>query len=204
MSNQRTVTLTSGVPTAPSGTVSSLDQLMDFLSYQRGYSSGMVTVTRPANTTAYSAYDVIGDVTNGGVITFPTIGPSAGGEVELRRAFLEIDISALPTGMTTFDFHLYNVTPPSAIIDNAQFDIPSGDRAGYLGKLTFGTPILPRATVGSTMYASLDSFATQVTVLSGGNLFGYLVTPPGFTPANNSEVYKIGLKSVGLGVLNAT
>jgi hypothetical protein len=155
----------------------------------QGYSSGKVTVTRPANATAYTANDVVG-----GAITFPTMGPSGGGQVMITSVSLEIDVAAIPSGMTSFNLYLYNVTPPSAIADNAAFDIPSGDRVSHIGKFSMGTPV----DEGSTLKIKTDAINQQITVPSGAIIFGYLVTVGAFTPAGNSEVYVVSLHAVGL------
>lgn len=150
------------------------------------------SVTRPNDTTAYLANDVIGP-TGGGTaaMTFASIGPAAGGEVMLTTVFLEIDISAVPSGMTSFTLYLYSVTPPSALADNAPFDLPAGDRASFLGILSLGTPV----DLGSTLYVETDAYNKQITVASTASLFGYLVTTGAYTP-NAQSVYKVGLKSV--------
>ena len=154
-----------------------------------GYGSA-TTVTRPANTTAYTANDVVG--ATAAAIDIGVMGPS-GGEVIITSASLEIDVSAVPTGMTTFRLALYNVTPPSALADNAAFDIPAGDRASFLGFIDVGTPV----DEGSTLFVQAQNINKHVT-LAGTNLFAYLVTAGGFTPAGNSEVYKVTLKSVAV------
>lgn len=150
----------------------------------QGYASGKVTVTRPANITAYTANDVVG-----GAIQFSGMGPNAGGEMRLISAVLEIDIATLPAGMAAFNLYLYNATPPSALADNAPFDIPAGDRASCIGKIALGTPV----DEGSTLKIRADNINQQITVPPGGVLFGYLVTAGGFTPAANSEVYVLEL-----------
>lgn len=152
----------------------------------QGYTSA-ATITRPANTTAYTANDVLG-----GAITFTAAGPSAGGDLIVTSVELEADIAAIPSGMTSFSLYLYNVTPPSAIADNAAFDIPSGDRASFLGKIALGTPV----DEGSTLYIRTDQVNAHLKVASGGSLFGYVVTAGAFTPAGNSEVYKVTLHGV--------
>lgn len=157
----------------------------------QGYSSGKVSVTRPANTTAYSAGDVVG--ATAAAITFPTIGPSGGGPVMITSASLEIDIAAIPSGMTSFTLHLYNVTPPSALADNAAFDLPSGDRTAHIGSFSLGTPV----DLGSTLKVKTDAINQQITAASG-TIYGYLVTTGGFTPASNSEVYVVTLHTVAL------
>ena len=151
-----------------------------------GYGS-TTTVTRPANTTAYGANEVVG-----GAIDLGVMGPS-GGEVFITSASLEIDVTAVPSGMTTFRLALYNVTPPSALADNAPFDIPSGDRASFLGFIDIGTPV----DEGSTLFVQANNINKHVT-LAGTNLFAYLVTAGGYTPAANSEVYKPTVKSVAV------
>lgn len=145
------------------------------------------TITRPANQTPYTANDNVG-----GAITFTSAGPAAGGDLLVTSVELEADISAIPAGMTTFNLYLYNVTPPSAVADNGAFDLPSGDRASFLGKIVIGAPV----DEGSTLYARADNVNAHLKVASGGSLFGYLVTAGAFTPAANSEVYKVTLHGV--------
>lgn len=155
----------------------------------QGYTSA-VTVTRPANTTAYTANDVVG--ATAAAITFPSMGPS-GGDILVTSVELEIDIASIPSGMTSFRLYLYSVTPPSALADNAAWDFSSGDRASFLGYVDLGTPV----DLGSTLYVRADIINAHFKLAATG-LFGYLVTNGGFTPASNSEVYKITLHAVGL------
>lgn len=156
----------------------------------RGYASGMVSVTRPANTTAYTAGDVVGAAA--AAITFPNMGPSGGGEFMFTSVAFEWDVTAVPSGATTFTLHLYSVTPPSALADNAAFDLPSGDRASYLGSIFLGAPV----DLGSTLYVEQHGVNKQVT-LASSNVFGYLVTTGAYTPAS-AAVYRIGLHGVAV------
>lgn len=149
--------------------------------------STATTITRPANVTAYSAGDVVG-----GAITFANMGTS-GGRIMLTSSQLELDIAAIPTGMTSFFVALYSVTPPSALADNAAWDLPSGDRASFLGIVQLGTPV----DLGSTLYVEQNIINKQIK-LAGTSVFGYLVTATGYTPAANSEVYVCSLHSVGV------
>jgi hypothetical protein len=147
------------------------------------------TVTRPANTTAYTAGDVVG-----GAIEFANIGP-AGSHILVTTADLAIDVSAVPSGMASMRLHLYDVTPPSALADNAAWDLPSGDRSAYLGYIDIGTP----ADVGSTLFVQATQLGQQFKLATGStSLFGYLQTIGAFTPAGNSEVYRPRLRAVGL------
>jgi hypothetical protein len=153
-----------------------------------------IATTRPANTTAYTANDVVG--ATAAVWTFQNIGPM-GGRVMLTSADLRIDVAAIPSGMTSFRLYLYNVTPASALADNAAFDLPAGDRPGYQGYIDLGSP----ADLGSTLYVQTDQINKQVDLAATDtSLYGYLVSAGGFTPAGNSEVYNINLRSVLLSV----
>jgi hypothetical protein len=97
--------------------------------------------------------------------------------------------------MTSFRLHLYRETPPSALADNAAWDLPSGDRAAYRGYIDLGSP----ADVGSTLFCQVDQINKHVKLHSGEtSLYGYLVTNGGFTPAANSEVYVPTLHAIGL------
>lgn len=145
------------------------------------------TITRPANVTAYTAGDVLG-----GALDLGVLGPSAAA-VMITSVQLEADIAAIPSGQTTWSLHLYSVTPPSGIADNGAWDLPSGDRASYLGQITLTTLV----DQGSTLYMESNGINKQVR-LSGTHLFGYLVTVGGFTPNANSEVYKVTVHTVSL------
>ena len=147
-----------------------------------------VTITRPANTTAYTAGDVVG-----GVIQFRGLGEPTLNAALITDAALRIDVTAIPSGMTSFRLHLYTESPASALADNAAWDLPSGDRAGYVGYIDLGSP----ADVGSTLFAQVTGVNLNADLSSAG-LYGYLVTNGAFTPAANSEVYAVSLRGVGL------
>jgi len=150
--------------------------------------AAVASFARPNDTTAYTANDV-----EGGALEFDGIGPSAGGQVIITTAKLEQDVSAVPSGETSFRLYLYSVTPPSAYADNAAWDLLSGDRASFLGYVDLGTLV----DLGSTCYVETSGINKQVTVPAGGKLFGYLVTNGGYTPSAQS-VKKITLHSVAV------
>lgn len=139
----------------------------------QGYSAS-VSVTRPNDTIAYTAGDVVGAAA--AALTFPTMGPSAK-EIIITSAALEVDVTSVPSGMTSFRLYLYNATPPSALADNAPWDLPAGDRASYIGYVDLGSPI----DLGSTLYVQGSGMNFQ-TKLAGTSLFGYLVTNGAYTP----------------------
>jgi hypothetical protein len=95
--------------------------------------------------------------------------------------------------MTSFRLNLYNATPPSALGDNAVWDLPSGDRASYLGYVDLGTPV----DIGSTLYVQQTGLDYDFLMGATNNLFGYLVTNGGFTPSA-STVKDITLYSMAM------
>jgi hypothetical protein len=155
---------------------------------QVGYSAS-VSVTRPANTTGYTAGDVVGAAA--AALEFTSMGPSAG-RVMIRSASLEIDRAALIETEAVYLLHLYSVTPPSALADNAAFDLPSGDRASYLGSISLGTPV----DLGATLYIDTNNINKQVK-LAGTSLFAYLQTVGAYTP-ESATVHKITLHTQAL------
>lgn len=148
------------------------------------------TVTRTANTTPYTAGDVVG-----GVIQFKQIG-NFQQHILITSADLRINVTAIPSGMTSFRLHLYRATPPSALVDNDAWDLPSGDRSVYIGYVDLGSII----DWGSTLFCQVDSINKHV-MLGGGTdctLFAYLQTVGAYTPAANSEVYVPCLRAIAL------
>ncbi|MGO8093236.1 hypothetical protein [Rhizobium leguminosarum] len=151
-----------------------------------------ITITRPPNMTAYSAGDVVGQAA-GGVLALASIGKSAG-SVLITRVELELDISVLPSGMSTFKLYLYSSAPPSALADNAAFTWAGTDRDPFLGVIDIGSPVL---IGGSTLYCDVTGINKQVK-LASADISAYLVTAGAYTPAANSEVYRLTVHTVDL------
>lgn len=145
------------------------------------------TLTRPATTPGYSANDVVMDT--GGVPLSFTLGAGAG-EYMITSASLQINASAIISGETSYILELYNVTPPSALADDAAWDLPSGDRASYLGEVLLGSPV----DKGSTLFVETHGINKQIT-LASANLFYYLVTVGAHT-STASRVYVTMLHTV--------
>jgi hypothetical protein len=147
-----------------------------------------VTVTRPSNTTAYTAGDVIGiaDGTtpaNAGsaVITLSSIGPS-GGYVLLQSVRLLIGNTSVPSGMAGFRLHLY-MESPTATLDNAAFDLVAGDVGKYAGYIDLPTP----QDFGSTLVTQADYCGTAIKLASASTtLYAELETRGAYTPASGT------------------
>lgn len=133
-----------------------------------------------ATFTAAAASHVAGD-SLGGAGEFVLLdrngaAPATGSHVRIVSASLEIDTATVET--TAWRLHLYSVTPPSAYADDAAWDIPSGDRASYLGYVDLAQVL----DLGSTLYIDTPALNKQIK-LSGTSVFGYLVNGTTLTPA---------------------
>ena len=167
--------------------VDSSGRLLTYASLDPAGCSAVVSFSRTADTNAYTANDVEGPATGSTAAQefdfLDRNGNAApAGEFIVTTAQLEIDISSVPSGMTSYRLYLYNVTPPSALGDNTAWDLPSGDRASFKGYVDLGTPV----DFGSTLYVETSGINKQLTMPSGGKMYGYLVTNGGYTPASGT------------------
>ena len=133
----------------------------------------------PATSPAYTAGDIMQ-----GAQSFGSIGPAGGGAILITNTRLRVDAASVQSGETSYTIQLYTVTPPSALADNAAWDLPSGDRASYVGSIALGTVV----DVGSTLYVEQTGLTKQIIVPAGGSLFGYLVTNGAFTATAAARV----------------
>lgn len=144
--------------------------------------SDAVSFTRTADVNAYTAGDVVGTATGStAALTFTPMG-AADQVVEITNSIFTIGAASVPAGMTSFTLHLYSITPPSALGDNAPWDLPAGDVASYMGSFSLGTP----ADIGSSLFIQNLAVSKQVR-LATTSLFAYLVTDGGYTPASATQ-----------------
>ena len=118
----------------------------------------------------YTAHDIYGAAG-----TFALSAPS-GCSFLIQSVTLTIVGATIET--TVWRLHLFNVTPPSALADNAAFTLPSCDRASYLGYIT-----IPQVVdLVDTQWIESNNIGKQIK-LSGTSVFGYLVAESTITPA---------------------
>lgn len=148
-----------------------------------------VTFSRPANTTAYTANDVVGSATSA-IHEFTQVGPR-GGDLIVFAAELFVNLSAVPSGMGAFRLHLYS-SSPTAIADNAAFDLVAGDRDAYMGFAEFSTP----EDLGSTLFSQARFVYMEAQLVSGvTSLFAQLETRGAYTPTSG-EGYRLRLRTI--------
>ena len=137
------------------------------------------TITRPSNTTAYTAGDVVGATGGSAIHTLATAGPS-GGYVLIQSISMATHDTSVPAGMGSFRVHFYNASP-TAIADNAAFDLLTTDHGKYLGYVDLPTP----QDFGSSIYTQTDYPGRLVKLATGStNLFIEIETKGAFTPVS--------------------
>ncbi len=163
-----------------------------------GYSASD-SQTRPNNTDTYTALDVVGE-SPASNLEFGGIGPEAegavNGKVVITHAALRMDRNSVPAGMTQFRLHLFN-DAPTAIADNAAFNLIDADRDKYQGYIEIPQPL----DLGDTIYNDTEGgyypVRKEVEVNSIGNLYGVLQTVGAYTPAAKTS-FTVSLKAVSI------
>ena len=138
-----------------------------------------VSFTRPSNTTDYTAGDVVGATGGSAIHTLATAGPS-GGYVLIQSISMATHDTSVPSGMSSFRIHFYNASP-TAIADNAAFNLLTTDHGKYLGYVDLPTP----QDFGSSLYTQTDYPGRLVKLATGStNLFIEIETKGAFTPVS--------------------
>ena len=152
------------------------------------------TITRPSNTTAYTAGDVVGDTGGSAIISLTAAGPTAG-FVIIQSISLVFSDSTVPSGMGAFRVHMYSASP-TAIADNAAFDLVSGDRDTYMGYVDLPAP----QDLGSSIYTQTDYPGRLIKLAAASTtLFVELETRGAYTPVSASTVaIRVNLLEAGL------
>ncbi len=144
------------------------------------------TVTRPADTTAYAAQDVIANATSGAaVITFANAARINGGSGTITKARAVTDQAA---NTARLRLHLYH-TAPTMMQDNAAFLTDWANRNKSIGAIDFG-PMAQEATGGTAAGATNKTDRLAFVCPAGSSsIFGILETLDGFTPASAQNFF---------------
>lgn len=160
-----------------------------------------VTFTRPSNTTAYAAGDVIGAAdtgtpANAGSAIHTLTGVTQSDRfVMLQEAQVVIYRNDVPAGMSGFRLHFYS-EQPTAILDNDPFNLVAADRIRWRGSVDLPTP----TDLGDTIASQLTYCGLLLPVVTGTtNLFVQLQALGGSTPASGT-VYMIRARFVEAGM----
>lgn len=162
----------------------------------RGFRSA-IDITRPANVTAYAAGAVIGTgAGDDAILTLPNVGPT-GGFVIVQSIELVLGISAVPSGMSGFRLHFFSSKPTTSAANASVFDLAAADRSAYICYIDMPAP----QDLGATCFSQVDLPGKLIRLAPGSAaLFCQLQASSGFTPAANSEVYSLRVKTLEVGL----
>src|SRR4030042_3959528 len=140
----------------------------------------LVTITRPANETPFSAGDVYGPAATAN-LTFANILPNTGQHFYIVNAYMYVVLATVPANMSTFTLHLFS-SAQTAIADNAAWVLVTGDKDKYFGSITFS---LPAVKGGVILWSQIEdiNIKRKLDVLSN-TIYGQLVTNGAYTPAS--------------------
>lgn len=140
--------------------------------------------TRPSDTTAYAAQDVVSDSTTApALLTFAGAARVNGGSGLILSA-RHLKSSTTTTG-ASYRLHLYRVAP-TTINDNAQFTLLYANRASRIGFIDFNHA---SGGTGSDSTSALATFVNLPLVCdaASASLFGILVASAAYTPTSGEQ-----------------
>jgi hypothetical protein len=145
-----------------------------------------VTLTRPADTTAYAAKDAVSDSTSAPtVLTFADLARVNAGSGYIVKARLMTNQS---TNTARFRLHLYHTTP-TAINDNAAHTLLWANRANHIGYVDFAAA-QTEGTGSDAANSQNDTVRMPFVCASGSRaVYGLLETLDAFTPASGQVIY---------------
>ena len=159
-----------------------------------------ITFSRPANTTAYTAGDVIGiadsvTAANAGSAIHELAGAgSSAAFLMVQSVQLIINLSSVTSGMAGFRVHLYQ-SSPTAILDNAAYTFVTGDRVAWQDSFD-----LPAPSVRGSMLRSKAEYQGGLVKLAAASssLFAIVETIGAYTPASGTA-YTLRVKCLEAG-----
>lgn len=137
-----------------------------------GTNGYVATATFTPAASSHTAGDANGAATEFVFLNKDGAPPPVGSQLRVLWSSLQINSATIET--TAWTLHLYNVTPPSALADDAAWDLGAGatavaDRAAYLGSIALAQIV----DLGTTQY--IEGVQTKLIQLSGTSAFGYLI-----------------------------
>ena len=141
-----------------------------------------VEFTRPNNSAAYVANDVVGD---GSVISFANVVDVAGGSADIYRA--KLILSNVAGINRTYILHLFTLAP-TAIADTAQMKFLYADATKRIGTVSFTTTT--EGTGSDAAYATFYGSPLPFKCASGSKtIYGVLETKTAYTGAALTKYY---------------
>lgn len=138
------------------------------------------TVTRPADTNAYAANDVLSNSTSSpAILSFLGVASANGGKGQVTGGTMVIDAASTPS----IRLLLFDGAAPTAINDNAAFAPSDADAAKCIGWLDFDTY---QAGSGNTIYQDFTKLIQFECDGAVDDIYAIPVVQGAFTPASGS------------------
>lgn len=169
--------------TASNGWVPATSDLLNSVKAVGYQANSSVLFTRPSDTTAYAAQDVVSNST-----TAPALLQFSGAARANGGSGIIISARHLKTGsaISSYRLHLYRNNSASPVNDNAPFALLFANRLNRIGFIDFNHG------GGGTGSDSTNSLATFVNLpfvcdAATSSLFGILTTTAGYTPVSGEQ-----------------
>ncbi len=147
------------------------------------------TITRPANTTQYTAGDGVSTATTGTILTFAGVAPA--GKMGGRITSLYVHKTDQDEVEAAFDLNLFDTTVAVAgFEDNNAIAITDAEWQTGVGVISLAASEWKSVVTGSVWSKGDLNYAYQCA--AGTSLFGVLVARDTYTPAS-AEVFTIRL-----------
>jgi hypothetical protein len=150
-----------------------------------------VTLTRPADVTAYAAGDAVTNSTSAPTaLTFTNIGNKNGGSFTITSAML---ISSNQAGNALFTLELFNGSAaPTATNDNAAYNPSDSNRNNVCGAIIFPTANVIAGSSNKIYIGSLPPLPASRCNSGTSSIFGLLRVGAAYTPIS-AETFVIRL-----------
>lgn len=146
------------------------------------------SVTRPADTTAYTANDAMSDSTSApAAITFSSVARASGGTLFITG--LEVISSANKATALQGELWLFD-TAPTAINDNAAFTITDAEYETKVAKIPFvlDSPGNSAADASGNTGCSVDGLSILTKCVSSANLTALIKVINAYTPVSAEKI----------------
>lgn len=144
----------------------------------RHFNAYTATATFTPAAAAYLANDIMDVIktltwTDGQGLVYP------GGVLMVLSSRLQVNATAVVSGETSYNLHLYNTAPAVANADNDAWNELDADIGSYDGPIALGTPV----DIGSQLEVFTDGINRPlvVSVNASGKTLAHLVTVGAFT-----------------------
>ena len=142
-----------------------------------------VTFTRPANTTAYAAGDLVANSATAEDVVPLVFGTGAGNEVFRTVRGARVRKSSTGANGNSWTLNLFSAEPDVTSGDNAALAVADG-RVRFIGKMSGTTG---EVWTDGTTHLLAPSPNAQIPVITAGKIYGLLQVDAAYAPASGES-----------------